>query len=316
MANGSFDKPVRPVAKKSVVTRLTKTVPKAAAKIERKLNHLTRRELWTKEDPAHTVDWTDKRVWEKINNEGCYHRADEMLVSCGTVTIDKAESTQPKVLVVYNRNIGIYQLPKGRKNFDEGYLDTALRETAEETGVAARSLRLRFGSRSTPPRTQVQTLARTSKYGMEDKLTGITEGLSNEYIGTSECSLTSLYVPNNSLVISLILCPDYQYVSDPDPATGAWRHIYWYAAKPLGDIIRDESRMTEEEDRKKFTTFWFPEDQALRHLKLEDEKFMVRITFAYIRNMSVGDWESNREYEKWENSKGTAAASGINHAGF
>ncbi|KAI2615047.1 hypothetical protein GGR54DRAFT_319656 [Hypoxylon sp. NC1633] len=188
MAHGSHEKPVWSVAKKHGATRLVKAEPKGAAKIVRKFKELARRELWTKDDPDHSVDWTDERVWDKIKNEGCFHRADEMLVSCGTVTVDQPDSQRPKVLLVFNKNIGIYQLPKGRKNFDEGYLEAALRETAEETGVAARPLRLRFGSRSTPPKlAQVQAQIRDIKYGVEDKLTGVTEGLSNESIGVSEC---------------------------------------------------------------------------------------------------------------------------------
>ncbi|KAI1456831.1 hypothetical protein F4805DRAFT_475603 [Annulohypoxylon moriforme] len=275
MAHGPHEKPIRPSTKQNV-TRLLKL---DVTKIVRKFEKLVRRELWTKEDPDHQVDWTDARVWEKINNEGFYHRADEMLVSCGTVTVDQAESPRPKVLLVFNRNIGIYQLPKGRKNFDEGHLDTALRETAEEAGVAVQPLRLRFGSRSTPPKSvQAQNLARETTYGIEDKLTGITEGLSKESIGVSEWLLT--------------MFPD-----NPDPNTGAWRHIYWFAAKPLGDTKRDETQMTEEEDRKKFSTFWVSEMEALSRLKLEDEKYMVRLVFAYIRSMSAIDWTNSREQE-------------------
>ncbi|KAI1379116.1 hypothetical protein F4677DRAFT_442846 [Hypoxylon crocopeplum] len=289
------------MAIKDVATRLVKVEPTGATRILRKFKELVRRELWAKDDPGHRVDWTDKQVWDKINNEGCYHRADEMMVSCGTVTVDQADSPQPKVLMVFNKNIGIYQLPKGRKNFGEGYLDTALRETGEETGVAVQPLRLKFGSRSTPPKlAQVQTRAREIEYGIEDKVTGITEGLCNESIGVSECfsQLTAL------LALSYLEA-EYQFVLDPDPATGAWRHIYWFAAKPRGSIKRDESQMTEEEDRKKFTTFWFAEADAISLLKLEDEKFMVRVTFAYLRNMSASDWASNREQEKRGNKTRT-----------
>ncbi|KAI0886179.1 uncharacterized protein GGS22DRAFT_187414 [Annulohypoxylon maeteangense] len=291
MAHGPYEKPIRPSTKQNVA-RLLKT---DVAKFVRKFEKLVRRELWTKEDPGRQVDWNDPLVWEKINNEGFYHRADEMLVSCGTVTVDQADSPRPKVLVVFNKNIGIFQLPKGRKNFDERHLDTALRETTEEAGVAVQPLRLRFGSRSTPPKpVQAQNQARETRYGVEDKVTGITEGFSSESIGyVLEFTFSFSFNPHHSLGgLILILNP-----SDPDPATGAWRHIYWFAAKPLGDIKRDEARMTEEEDRKKFSTFWFSEMEALSRLKLEDEKFMVRIVFAYIRSMSDNDWTNSREHE-------------------
>lgn len=61
--------------------------------------------------------------------------------------------------------------------------------------------------------------------------------------------------------------------ADPDPATGCWRNIHWYAAKPKGDIQRDEGRMPISADREKFSTFWFTEAEALSKLKLDDEKF-------------------------------------------
>ncbi|KAL7621473.1 hypothetical protein AAE478_008796 [Parahypoxylon ruwenzoriense] len=310
MARASHEKPVWSVTKKNGATRLVRTDSKGPAKIVRKFKELARRELWTRNDPDHRVDWTDDRVWEKIKNEGCYHRADEMLVSCGTVTLDQADSPCPKVLMVFNKNIGIYQLPKGRKNFDEGYLDTALRETAEETGVATEPLRLRFGSRSTPPKS-VQTEAR---YGVEDKHTGITECLSNESIGVSEwwVDQSSFTTIGSCFVVRIVDSNSANHPCNPDPATGAWRHIYWFAAKPLGDIKRDESRMTDEEDRKKFSTFWFPETEAISMLKLEDEKFMVRVAFAYIRNMSASDWASSRELEE----KGGKAQSSGNEGTF
>lgn len=36
--------------------------------------------------------------------------------------------------------------------------------------------------------------------------------------------------------------------------------------------------MPEEEDRKKFTTFWFTETEAISRLKLEDEKFSKQVS--------------------------------------
>lgn len=62
-------------------------------------------------------------------------------------------------------------------------------------------------------------------------------------------------------------------MADPDPATGAWRNIHWYAAKPCNDIERDEACMPLQDDREKFSTFWFSETEALSRLKLDDEKF-------------------------------------------
>ncbi|KAI0522190.1 hypothetical protein F5B22DRAFT_643212 [Xylaria bambusicola] len=234
---------------------------------------LRKRDIWVRNN---AVNWKDEKVWEKIRNQGCYHKSDEIIVSCGTVTINKAEGANPEVLVVYNNRIGIYQLPKGRKDIGEGYLDAAIRETTEETGIAVRPLRLKFASRSTPPRVTAATGAIVC--GTEDPSTGVTSSLSNEMIGVN-----------------------------PDPATGAWRNIHWYAAKPCDGIERDEAYMPIADDRDKFSTFWFSEVDALALLKLDDEKYIlpanptvdvvVRVAFQHVRNMSTDDWSSNEELE-------------------
>ncbi|KAI0913469.1 hypothetical protein F4824DRAFT_487030 [Ustulina deusta] len=280
--------------------KLTERNPMAVAKIRvrpktaEKGKELRRTGIWVRNN---AVNWKDEKVWEKIRDQGCYHKSDDIIVSCGTVTINKAEDPSPKVLVVYNNRIGIYQLPKGRKDIGEGYLDAAIRETTEETGIAVRPLRLRFPSRSTPPRLATATGAKTC--GSEDPSTGVTSSLSNEMIGVN-----------------------------PDPATGAWRNIHWYAAKPCDGVERDEARMPIPDDRDKFSTFWFSEVDALSLLKLDDEKFskslanqksrrmkcwflahnavlpanftinvVVRVAFQHARNMSADDWSSNKELE-------------------
>ncbi|KAI1506074.1 hypothetical protein F5X99DRAFT_367041 [Biscogniauxia marginata] len=272
----SYEKTVWSAEERNTAGQSAKPGPNIASRILRRFRELATRDIWAKTDPGHYVDWTNEKTWDKIRNEGCYHRSDEILISCGTVTVYQAESPRPEVLVIYNSNIGIYQLPKGRKNFGEGYLDAALRETTEETGVATRPLRLRFGSRSTHSKL-AHNAGEEGKFDIEDKDTGITETLSNEIIGISEY---------------------------PDPATGAWRNIHWYAAKPRNCIERDDSRMPDEEDRKKFSTFWFSEKEALERLKLDDEKFMVRVAFAYIRSMTPDDWKSNQELERLEDQRG------------
>lgn len=65
----------------------------------------------------------------------------------------------------------------------------------------------------------------------------------------------------------------YVFIADPDPATGAWRNIHWYAAKPCHGIKRDEACMPLPDDREKFSTHWFSEAEAELKLKLDDEKF-------------------------------------------
>ncbi|RWA03563.1 hypothetical protein EKO27_g11543 [Xylaria grammica] len=262
------------------------------SKIAENGKELRKRDIWVRNN---AVNWKDESVWAKIRNQGCYHKSDEIIVSCGTVTINKAEGPCPKVLVVYNNRIGIFQLPKGRKDIGEGYLDAAIRETTEETGIAVRPLRLRFGSRSTPPRLATATGA--TAYGSEDPSTGVTRSLSNEMIGVSECCLAPGNCYLHFAILTYLQYVRHGCISDPDPATGAWRNIHWYAAKPCDGVERDEACMPIADDREKFSTYWFSEIDALTRLKLDDEKFMVRVAFEYTRNMSADDWSSNEELE-------------------
>ena len=74
---------------------------------------LRKSDIWIRKN---AVNRKEGKGWEQIRSQGCYHKSDEIIVSCGTVTINKAEGPNPEVLVVYNSRIGIYQLPKGRKD--------------------------------------------------------------------------------------------------------------------------------------------------------------------------------------------------------
>ncbi|KAI1818606.1 hypothetical protein GGS20DRAFT_581363 [Poronia punctata] len=225
-----------------------------------KAGRQTGTDLCTRKTWNTKPNWMDERVWKKIRDEGFYHKSDEIMISCGTVTLDRADTTTPKVLVVHNSIIGVFLLPKGRKNIGEDYLAAALRETAEETGIAVRPLQLRFGTRATP--------AGTDGSALEDTKSGITGALNNEAIGIN-----------------------------PDPAKGAWRNIHWYAAKPRDEVGRDKHGMPKRdetlmppEDRVKFQTHWYTEEEALSKLKMENERFMVRVAFEHIRRMSPDDW--------------------------
>ncbi|KAI1150964.1 hypothetical protein F4825DRAFT_462979 [Nemania diffusa] len=272
MACNLYEKKPVEVGKRRGLRRAVDYEYHALSKITENYKGLSKREGRTRDN---AVNWKDESVWDNIKNKGCYHKSDDIIVSCGTVTINNPEGSHPKVLAIYNSRIGIYQLPKGRKNIGEGYLDAAIRETAEETGIAVCPLRLRFGSRSTPSRSA--TAEETTVCGSEDPVAGVTRSLSNEIIGLADV-----------------------FMADPDPATGAWRNIHWYAAKPCGGIERDEACMPLPDDREKFSTFWFSEAEALSRLKLDDEKFMVRVALEYTRNMSTDDWLSNKRFERRE----------------
>lgn len=83
-----------------------------------------------------------------INNSMSFIPSERCTISCGTVCVDPRAS---KVLIIYNRRLGIWQLPKGRKNIGEDLPSAALRETHEETGIRPSLLPLKIHTRSTAP---------------------------------------------------------------------------------------------------------------------------------------------------------------------
>ncbi|KAK0669573.1 hypothetical protein QBC41DRAFT_355719 [Cercophora samala] len=105
-----------------------------------------------------------------------FNPAHEVGISCGTVTIDPKRA---KVLIIWNIRLQIHQLPKGRRNVEESWFDTALRETHEETGFAATPLALRV-----PTRAQLPKRALPNKGKGYKKPEILWDHVSREFIGT------------------------------------------------------------------------------------------------------------------------------------
>ncbi|KAK1590840.1 NUDIX domain-containing protein [Colletotrichum navitas] len=121
----------------------------------------------------------------------------KFIISCGTVTVDKRGR---RVLLVYNKRHRIYQLPKGRKNIGEDLLTAALRETLEETGVAARPVTLRLRTRATPV----------------SRPPGAPE-VSEEFVDTEPVAVCHY----------------------PDPASGAMKMVFYFVAERSFDVMSD-----------------------------------------------------------------------------
>ena len=79
--------------------------------------------------------------------------SDQFAISCGTVSLDVDRS---KVLLVRWRKTGEYFLPKGRKDVDEPLLQTARRETFEETGIRVQLLPVAIDTLATFPSSLAQ----------------------------------------------------------------------------------------------------------------------------------------------------------------
>lgn len=64
-----------------------------------------------------------------------------MVVSCGIVIVRKGDELRYLLLRSHN----YWDFPKGKMESDEDPLETALRETSEETGIASDELNFRWG---------------------------------------------------------------------------------------------------------------------------------------------------------------------------
>ncbi|ORY67346.1 uncharacterized protein BCR38DRAFT_482966 [Pseudomassariella vexata] len=224
------------------------------------------------------VSWTDAE-WDRLERQSQRYNTQALMISCGTVTIDKASSRDRRILLIWNKRIGAWQLPKGRRNIDEDFAVAALRETKEETGVEVRPLYLRFGTRFTIP---------TNSRGLEDG--EVAQRLRKRPFktgggGDGGCDNGIMDVLNRDMFYS----SEY-----PDPATGAMRHIYWYAAKPDQSTTCTRDLMGQE-DLLKMEMRWFPAPEAVYRLKMSVEKEAVALAVYYAEQMSEEEWRYSQQ---------------------
>ncbi|KAF3015940.1 hypothetical protein G7054_g8375 [Neopestalotiopsis clavispora] len=214
------------------------------------------------------VIWNDDE-WNILEHHSEAYDTQALMISCGTVTIDGPESSERKVLLIWNKNTSAWQLPKGRKNIHEDFSEAALRETAEETGVEVQPLYMRFCTRLTlPERTEDETAVQLRRHRSGSRADNGTINLLNKDI----------------FCIS-------QY---PDPATGAMRHIYWYAARPLRTATPNP-KLLGREDSAKMTAQWFPAAEAVSRLKMSVERRAVALAVHYAEQMTEEEWKYSLE---------------------
>jgi len=161
--------------------------------------------------------------------------ADTLVMSCGTVTIDLARGM---VLLIWNKKLQIYQLPKGRRNIDESMLAAAIRETYEETGVRVTPLWLDIATRATP-------VADGNSPGKNHQITN--GHPSNEFLGAC------LY-------------------QDPQSTTSAVKAVFFFAATADSTV----APMTgTQEEWEKLDTCWVPIAEVPEKLFFKAEVSMV-----------------------------------------
>lgn len=183
-----------------------------------------------------------------------FHSSEATTISCGTVTFDLAQSM---ILLIWNKQLEIYQLPKGRKNIDEDMLSTALRETSEETGVIATPLRLRIATRATPPSCTVPESS-------EDHETSADDPRNDE-------------VTDNRLSTEFLGCCRYP---DPQSTIPAMKVVFFFAATANSTAPRGNRPL---EDAEKLVPVWTKASDAACTLRFNAESEIVRKALADVR---------------------------------
>ncbi|KAK9419425.1 putative Nudix hydrolase domain-containing protein [Seiridium unicorne] len=270
--SNSFNLRISPAEDEAYSRGISHPVPnRAASLLEQAKENAVKllRRPWHK----RTVTWDDQE-WDTLEYHSRAYDTHSLMISCGTVTMDRAASPDRKVLLIWNRNTRAWQLPKGRKNVHEDFAAAALRETAEETGIAVQPLYLRFCTRLTLPERSEEEVALQLRRQSNNLWTDggmIDNGTVN-------------------LLNKDIFCAS-QY---PDPATGAMRHIYWYAARPLKGVTPDLSVLGRE-DGSTMTAQWFAAAEAVVRLRMSVERKAVALAVHYAEQMTEEEWRYSLE---------------------
>lgn len=187
----------------------------------------------------------DQLLWlEGIDTSMAFRPADELVMSCGTVTLDLARG---KVLLIWNRQHQIHQLPKGRRNIDESMLSAAIRETFEETGIHVTPLQLNIATRATPP---------ADEQTKDGKNPQITEGRpSTEFLG-------------------VCIYPD------PQSDTPALKAVFYFAATADSTVTPQSGT---QEDWEKLDTVWVPISEVAGKLRFNGEIAAVQKAVEDVR---------------------------------
>ncbi|KAL1839299.1 hypothetical protein VTJ49DRAFT_1662 [Mycothermus thermophilus] len=210
--------------------------------------------IMTRKEPSTGCDESELRLWlDEVDKSMSFRPAAALGMSCGTVTIDLRAA---KLLVIWNNRLKLYQLPKGRRNINEGMLEAALRETYEETGLRVQPLRLDIATRATPPK---DTRADTAK-----KPPNINMGHpSNEFVGAC------LY-------------------PDPQSETEALKVVYFFAATAS---CTDKPDWGTQEEWEKLDAKWIPLSEVATTLRFAAEVQTVQRTVDDIRKsgLTIGE---------------------------
>lgn len=182
------------------------------------------------------------------------HSSANFTISCGTVTMDLETL---RVLLIFNRKLQIYQLPKGRKHIGEGFLEAALRETYEETGYRAKPLPLKIATRATQPKGPITSKppVATSDYGNDVAVVPKKMELTTDKANTEPLAMATY--------------PDPQTTS-PTPVA---KMVFFYAAT-LEDSEKQRDMGTQD-SHEDMDVAWVSVPKAVEMLRFKAEKDVV-----------------------------------------
>ncbi|KAB5562691.1 hypothetical protein GE09DRAFT_1056490 [Coniochaeta sp. 2T2.1] len=226
---------------------------------------------------------------EEIDRSMSFHPSEATTISCGTVTIDPASQ---KMLLIWNKKLEIYQLPKGRKNIGEDMLSAAMRETYEETGVKATPLRLKIATRATPPSdhhhhhhlpsSADDTTTTKPKEGSLESHKASSKATTTTTNGNNGCASASISSSNTTpspspceitegrLSTEFLGCCRYP---DPQSSTPATMKVVFYFAATADSTCRQGRGAQEEHE--KLDTVWVASSEAAAMLRFRAEAEIV-----------------------------------------
>ncbi|TQV93384.1 NUDIX hydrolase domain-containing protein [Cordyceps javanica] len=174
--------------------------------------------------------------------------AEFLMISCGCVPVDPRAR---KIAIIYDRDSGYTQLPKGRKNIHEDLHATAIRETCEETGLEFHPLPLKNTTRATPSDSMM----------LEDK---------------------TLTVGPNGLTEGLVNCEPSSVCVYRCRQTHSFKMIFWFAAK--GDCTAKQDASTREAWEQGFELEWVEARDAAARMSDEADGKVIEKVLADMRN--------------------------------
>lgn len=192
-----------------------------------------------------------------------------------------------RVLLVYNKRQGLFQLPKGRKNMgEESLLACAVRETLEETGVRVTPLAVRCGTRATPGegalegQQQQQELQEMHEAQHMQAMQAMQRRAGGAHVDLQAVESDAEGPVRQGLTEGV---DHYEAVACchwADAATGALKMVFYYAASA------DESALPEPlvgEDAGLFENVWCKVDEAAAQLAFPTDGMVVNKAVADMR---------------------------------